>query len=98
MEMNNMVKSEFIFSIQGFCDKYLGFCPVINGNKGELRELLDNNGYDYLWDYPLSEINIVAENKLDVVLVDNSYIDDDTGNLTPDYRWVEIPETGVIAK
>lgn len=94
MEMNNnMVKSEFVFSIQEFCDKYLGFCPVVNGNKGELREILDNNGYVNLWDYPLSEIGIIVENKLDVVLVDDSYIDD-SGNLTPDYRWVEIPETG----
>lgn len=93
-----MVKSNFIFSVQSFCDNYLGFCPVINGNKEELREILDNNGYDNLWDYPLSEIIIIVENKLDVVLVDNSYIDDDTGNLTHDYRWVEIPETGGIAE
>ena len=92
-----MVKSNFIFSVQSFCDSYLGFCPVVNGNKGDLRDLLDNNGYDNLWDYPLSEINIIVENKLDVVLVDCSYIDD-SGNLTPNYRWVEIPENGGIAK
>ena len=86
-----MVKSNVIFSVQSFCDSYLGFCPVINNNKGELREILDNNGYDNLWDYPLSEINIICENQLDVVLVDCSYTDENTYELAPEYRWVEIP-------
>jgi hypothetical protein len=87
---NIMVKSEKIYSIQSFCDEFLGFCPITYGDKGELRDLLDDNGYDNLWDYPLSEIDHIVENNLDVVLVDCTYIDDDIKQV-PDYRWVEIP-------
>lgn len=85
-----MVKSEKIYSVQGFCDEFLGFCPIIYGYKGELRDLLDDNGYDSLWDYPLSEIDHIVENELDVVLVDCSYTMPFEHIM--DYRWVEIPK------
>ena len=87
-----MVKSNEIYSIQSFCDEFLDFCPMITGNKGELRDLLDDCGYDDLWDYPLNEIDHIVENNLDVVLVDCTYIDDDTFQQVAEYRWVEIPE------
>jgi hypothetical protein len=44
-----------------------------------------------LWDYPLSEIDHIVENKLNVVLVDCTYIDDNTFEHVAEYRWVEIP-------
>jgi hypothetical protein len=44
-----------------------------------------------LWDYPLDEIDHIVENELNVVLVDTSYVDDDTCELVNEYRWFEIP-------
>lgn len=87
-----MVKSKQIYTVQGYCDTFLGFCPIVNGDKDELRNILDNEGYaNSLWDYPLDEIDHIVENELNVVLVDTSYIDDDTYELVNEYRWFEIP-------
>ena len=83
-----MVKSEKIYSVQEFCVEFLGNCPIIKGYKDEYRDLID----DDLWDYPLSEIDHIVENELDVVLVDTSYVDDTTYELVNEYRWVEIPK------
>lgn len=87
-----MIKSNNIFSIQGYCDEFLGFCPITRGDKDELREILEKMGYEDLWDYPLMGIDRIVENKLDVVLVDTSYVDDETSQLVSEYRWVEVPK------
>lgn len=87
-----MVKSKQIYSIQSFCDEFLGFCPIVNGDENELRKILDDEGYDNLWDYPLDEIDHIVENNLNVVLVDTSYVDDDTFEMVAEYRWFEVPE------
>lgn len=86
-----MVRSEQIYSIQSFCDEFLDFCPVVKGDKGELRDLLDDNGFEGLWDFPLSEIEHIVDNELEVVLVDCSYINDDCEQVS-EYRWVEVPK------
>ena len=85
-----MVKSEKVYSVQSFCDEFFGFCPIINGDRGELRKLLDDYGYEGTWDFPLSEIDHIVENNLDVVLVDCTYIDDMCEQVA-EYRWFEIP-------
>ena len=38
-----MVKSEKVYSVQSFCDEFFGFCPIVKGNKDEIREVLDDN-------------------------------------------------------
>ncbi len=86
-----MVRSNKLFSIQGYCDKYLGFCPTIKGKENELRNILDHSGRFDVWDYPLVEIDHIVENHLDVVLVDCTYIDD-KGEQVSEYRWFEIPK------
>lgn len=85
-----MVKSEKVYSIQNFCDKFLNFCPIIEGERNELRDLLNENGFYNLWDYPLSEIDHIVKNELNVVLVDCTYINENC-ELVQDLRWVEIP-------
>jgi len=87
-----MVKSKQIYSIQSFCDEFLGFCPIIKGNKDELRTLMDKNGFENLWDYDFTEIDEIVGNKLNVVLVDTSYIDDKSFEIVKEYRWVEVED------
>lgn len=87
------VKSKKLYSTQSFCNDFLGFCPFVEKEKDELRDILDDRGYDNLWDYPLDEIDHIVENELNVVLVDTSYVDDKTFEIVEEYRWVEIPET-----
>lgn len=88
------VASNNIYSIQSFCDEFLGFCPMIRGDRDELRMLMDNAGYEELWDYPLNEIDEVLEHGSKVVLVDTSYVDKVNGEYQTvrEYRWVEIGE------
>lgn len=86
-----MVKSKQIYSTQSYCDKFLGFCPITNGDENELRHILNNEGYENLWDYSLDEIDHIVENNLNVVLVDTSYVDVEICELVNEYRWFEIP-------
>lgn len=87
------VKSKKMYSIQSFCIEFLDFCPFVEKEKGELRDVLDDKGYYNMWDYPLDEIDHIVENELNVVLVDTSYIDPKTFEIVEEYRWVEIPES-----
>jgi len=80
-----MVKSKQIYSIQSYCDEFLGFCPFVKGNEDELRHILDTTGYEDLWDYPLDEIDHIVD------LVDTSYVDDETFKIVSEYRWFEVP-------
>ena len=86
-----MVKSNQIFSVQEYCDKVLGFCPIVNGEQDELRKILDKEGHSDLWDYPLEEIDHIVENNLNVVLVDCSYVDEKCQTVH-EYRWFEVPD------
>lgn len=92
-----MVKSECIFSPQNFVDKLTGNCYIfcsdtISGLLEEIECRLQENGYNDLWDYPLSEINHIVENELDVVLVELTGEDMD-GEWKTIYRWFEVPES-----
>lgn len=85
-----MVKSEKVFSTQSYCDSFLGFCPITNSARDELRHILDDAGHTELWDYPLSEIEDVSGPDHQVVLVDVSYVGD--SDLVQEFRWFEVPE------
>ena len=90
-----MVKSEQIYSPQYYLEAVTGKCYIINGdNDIELiQEILAENGYtDEFWDYPLSEIEHIVENKLDVVLVDCMVVNPETDEFEHVYRWFEVPE------
>ena len=90
-----MVKSEQIYSPQSYLEAVTGKCYLIRGdNDIELiQEILVENGYvDELWDYPLSEIDHIVENKLNVVLVDCMVVNPETDEFEHVYRWFEVPE------
>ena len=72
----SVIKSNEIYSPQNYCDSFFGACPVFSGNQNELRSLLDENGHTDLRDFPFDEIESIVKNKIPVVLVDTTYIND----------------------
>ena len=86
-----MVKSEQIYSPQIYVEAITGLYYAFRGedNITFIEDKLALNGFE-LWNYPLSEINHIVENNLDVVLVDCSYYKEDV--YVNEYRWFEVPE------
>lgn len=69
--------------------KYL---PKYDDTYNTLRTLMCCIDCDF-WDYPLSEISHIVENKLNVVLVKCSMLNSEKGELEESVRWFEVPET-----
>jgi hypothetical protein len=93
-----MVKNNTLYSLSQFCKKFLGINLCVVEDCVTIRQILDQKGFGNLWDYPLSEIDHLVENDLDVVLVDASYVDE-SGRLIKDVRWVEMPcDAGIVEK
>ena len=87
-----MVKSEQIYAPQNYVCAITGtyyFFKNKDHPVNEIQYLLQVNGYD-LWDYPLTEIDHIVENNLNVVLVDCSHYEGD--DYINEYRWFEVPE------
>ena len=90
-----MVKSKRIYSPQNYLEAVTGKCYIVSGDYDVdfIQEILVENGYtDELWDYPLSEIDHIVENNLNVVLVDCMIWNDDINEYGHEYRWFEVPE------
>lgn len=88
-----MVKSNQIYSPQSYVGAITGayyFFKHKTHPVDEIQHLLKLNGYDNLWDYPLTEIDHIVENNLNVILVDCSHY---KGHIyVNEYRWFEVPE------
>lgn len=88
-----MVKSEQIYSPQSYLGAITGKCYFM-GNECPvdfIQEVLVAEGHtDDLWDYPLTEIDHIVENNLNVVLVDCSHFEGDM--IVTEYRWFEVPD------
>ena len=85
-----MVKSNQIHSPQSYLCGVLGTCYFLKYHKhpiDEIQDILASEGVE-LWDYPLTEIEHIVENNLDVVLVDCSHYEGD--DLITEYRWFEV--------
>ena len=89
-----MVKSEKLFSPQSYLDSVTGKCYVVDGDDDIefINDALCANGYDSLWDYPLSEIDVIVESGFDVVLVDCMVYDEDAKEFKHELRWFEVPD------
>lgn len=87
-----MVKSEQVYPPQSYVGEITGnfFIPNFHGTVECIRECLSKYGFDELWDYPLTEIDHIVENNLNVVLVDCSHYEDMC--YISEYRWFEVPE------
>ena len=88
-----MVKSEKIYSPQRYLVAVTDKCYIINGEDdiATIHEILAENGIE-MWDYPLSEIDHIVENKLNVVLVECLVMNEETDSFENEYRWFEVPE------
>ena len=87
-----MVKSEQIYAPQNYVGAVTGNYYVLRHHSHPIEEIqycLAINGYE-LWDYPLTEIDHIVENNLNVVLVDCSHYEGDA--FINEYRWFEVPE------
>ena len=88
-----MVKSEQIYSAQSYLEAVTGKCYVIREDDDveAIQRILHHTGSN-LWDYPLSEIEHIVENNLDVVLVDCLFWNEDNHEFDHILRWFEVPE------
>lgn len=88
-----MVKSEKIYSPQDYLDAVTGNYYCINGDDdiAFIQRVLTQNKFE-LWDYPMSEIDHIVENELNVVLVDCMVWNKKTKEFEHQYRWFEVPE------
>ena len=87
-----MVKSEHIYAPQNYVGAVTGSYYFFKHKLhpiDEIQRILMMEGYK-LWDYPLTEIDHIVENDLNVVLVDCSHYEGDT--YINEYRWFEVPE------
>ena len=89
-----MVVSKKLWTPQTFVEAITGNCYVIEGDDdvGLIGRLLEENGYDDLWDYPIDEIDHITEQGHSVVLVDCMVYLEDTGQYEHEYRWWQVPE------
>ena len=90
--MSKFVKSEKIYTPQTYCEKMTGRCYGFKQDDtvGEIEEVLKRHGLESEnWSYPLSEIDHIVENGLNVVLVDVSGFDKQ-GKWRQEYRWFEV--------
>ena len=88
-----MVKSEHVYAPQNYVGAVTGNYYMFKHKMeptDEIQYLLTMNGYD-LWDYPLTEIDHIVENNLNVVLVDVSHYNEKDEFIT-EFRWFEVPE------
>ena len=92
------VLSEEVYSPQNYIEAVTGKYYFFRNNTTILKEiqtLLCLNGFEDLWSYPLNEIEHIVENEINVVLVDGSDINDETGSWIQEYRWFEIPKSHI---
>ena len=88
-----MVKSEKIYSPQNYLEIVTGKCYMHEGeNDVEFIERILEKECDSMWSYPLSEIDHIVEEELNVVLVDCMVVNAETDNFEHIYRWFEVPE------
>ena len=88
-----MVRSEQIYSPQNYLMAVTDKCYIIRGENDIefIEDVLAYEGIE-LWNYPLSEIDHIVENKLNVVLVDCMVVNEETNEFEYQYRWFEVPE------
>ena len=88
-----MVKSEKVFSPQEFVELMTGKTVLFSKDDtvAEIEAVLKLNVDGDLWNYPLSEIDHIVENDLNVVLVDVSGHNKD-GKWVNEVRWFEVTD------
>lgn len=88
-----MLKSEELYSPQNYLFAVTGRTYVIDGDDdvGTIESILAENDV-CLWSYPLSEMNYIVENNLNVVLVGCLVWDEYSGDYKRILRFFEVPD------
>lgn len=88
-----MIKSEKLYSPREYLEAVTGFYYLVKGNDDVafIQNALKENNLEEFWDYPMGEINHIAENDIDVVLVDCTVYSEKTKEYKHVYRWFEVP-------
>lgn len=98
-----MVLTNKVFTTQSFLEVITDKCyiigPDVDNDIDFIHEVLTIEGFEdstdnTLWDYPLSEIDEIVHNELNVVLVEVGYFDDNY-SLRKEFRWFEVPEESI---
>lgn len=86
-----MVKSEQVFSPQEYLELVTGKTYIMRGDDDIrcVEEILKENNLE-LWNYPLSEINHIVENNLNVVVVECMVWNEDKVEFEHILRWFEV--------
>lgn len=90
-----MVKSEKLYTPQTYLELVTGEYFIVKGDNDidTIENILkDFKLDDDLWNYPLSEIDHIVENDLDVVLVECMVYNNNTKEYEHVYRWFEVTE------
>ena len=90
-----MVLSKEIYSPQYYIETVTGNYYIFRNDTtilDEMQTLLALNNFENLWNYPLTEIDHIVKNKINVVLVDVSDYDVESQTWIKEYRWFEVPE------
>ena len=93
-----MVKSNGIYSPQNYLGEVTGNYYLMGNTDNDIEFIegaLKHNGFTddkALWNYPLTEIKHIAENDLNVVLVDCLVWNEDIEQYENEYRWFEVPK------
>lgn len=92
-KIKDMVKAEKVFSPQEFVELMTGKTVLFSKDDtvAEIEAVLKLNLDEELWNYPLSEIDHIVENNLNVVLVDVSG-HNNKGEWVNEVRWFEVTE------
>ena len=88
-----MVKSNKIYSPQKYLELIteMSFFNNTSNDVQFIEETLEFYGFE-LWSYPLTEIDHIVENNIDVVLVECLIWDKENDRYDKIYRWFEVPE------
>ena len=90
-----MVKSEKLYTPQTYLELVTGEYFIVKGDNDidTIENILkDFKLDDDLWNYPLSEIDHIVENDLNVVLVECMVYNNNTKEYEHVYRWFEVTE------
>ena len=88
-----MVKSNKIYTPQTYLEAITGKCFIIREDDDivAIETILSDMGYGF-WNYPLSEIDHIVENDINVILVECAYWNEAMHELEHVARWFEVPE------
>ena len=88
-----MIKSEKIYSPQGYLDVITGLCFCNSGDNDVemIEKILESKGYE-LWSYPFTEIDHIVNEQLNVVLVDCLVYSEKKEMYEHVYRWFQVPD------